>query len=109
MTCSTVDWKLHEFKAFTPASQLKDLDVYDLCSSQNNTPVSQDDRSCSPEPWDWWQPFELTDNYSEPSTDDTIGMGWTARYAKKDTDIDSSDFTEDFTDDEEYDRRLLEG
>ena len=62
--------------------------------------------SHSLQPWDFWQPFELTDNYSEPSEDDTIGMGWTARYAKKDTEIDLSDFTEDFTDDEEYDTRL---
>lgn len=92
---------LSECKTFIPASQFKDLTPYDNLSSQNNTPIPFDEsHSHSPEPWDSWQPFELTDNYSEAS-DETIGMGWTARYKKNSDDI-FSDFTEDFTDDEMY-------
>ena len=106
LTCSMVDLTLLEYDSFIPASQLKDSDAYDLSSSQNSIPTSPG-VSDSPVPWDLWQPFELTDNYSEPSTDDTIGMGWTARYAKKGIETVCSDFTEDVTDEEEYGTRLL--
>ncbi len=97
-----VDLILSDHKTFIPASQFKDLTLYDTVPSQNNTPLPcEDPHSHSPEPWDLWQPFELTDNYSEAS-DETIGMGWTARYAKKGPEDVFSDFTEDFTDEEEY-------
>ena len=97
-----LDLTLSNCKTFIPASQLKNSDLYDNNSSQNDTPIFLDDPdSHSPEPWDSWQPFELIDNYSEAS-DETIGMGWTSRYAKQGTEDIFSDFTEDFTDDEAY-------
>jgi hypothetical protein len=48
----------------------------------------------------------LTEIYSE-SSDESIGMGWTACYAKKDPEEFFSDFTEDFTDEETYYKKFF--
>jgi hypothetical protein len=96
-----LDLTISNCKTFIPASRLKNSDLYDNIS-QNDTSMPLDDPdSHSPEPWDSWEPFELTDNYSEAS-DETIGMGWTSRYAKQGPEHVVSDFTEDFTDEEGY-------